>query len=81
MDDVLPQIATYITNYLSNTPNNNIDIDFGTAVTLLFGAPVFRGLGDIKLSDSSRAVMVMENLQLNNYQQPVSNCFGNLKFC
>ncbi|ENW99391.1 hypothetical protein F900_02557 [Acinetobacter modestus] len=81
MDDVLPQIATYITNYLSNTPTNNIDIDFGTAVTLLFGAPVFRGLGDIKLSDSSRAVMVMENLQLNNYQQPVSNCFGNLKFC
>ncbi|MCM1960515.1 hypothetical protein NCZ17_14205 [Acinetobacter modestus] len=81
MDDALPQISTYITNYLSNTGQNTINIGVLQALQMVFGAPVFRGLGNIRLADSSRAVLVMENLQLNNYQQPVSNCFGNLKFC
>ena len=78
MDDVLPQIATFITNYLSQ---NNIELDAGTALGAAFGAPIYKGIGNVQLADNARAVMVLQNLLLDNNQKPVSNCFGNLKFC
>lgn len=78
MQDVLPQIATFITEYLSN---NKITINEGDAIGAAFGAPIYKGLGDIRLAADARAVMVLENLLLDSNQKPVSNCFGNLKFC
>lgn len=80
MQDVLPQIATFITNYLSNQ-NNRIDVGIGDAIGALFGVPLYKGLGDIRLAPDARAVMVLENLLLDGHQKPVSNCFGGLKFC
>lgn len=80
MDDVLPQIATYITDYLSNQ-DNRIDIGLGDALGALFGAPLYKGLGDIMMAPDARAVMVLENLQLDGHQNIVPNCWGNLKFC
>ncbi|WP_151980034.1 hypothetical protein [Acinetobacter guerrae] len=79
MQDVLPQIATFITNYLSQ---NNISLSAGEALNAgLFGAPIYKGIGNIQLADDARAVMVLQNLLLDNNQKPTSNCFGNLKFC
>ncbi|ATU44645.1 hypothetical protein CS557_03795 [Acinetobacter junii] len=78
MQDVLPQIATFITDYLSN---NQITVNEFDAIGALFGAPLYKGLGDIRLAPDARAVMVLENLLLDSNQKPVSNCFGNLKFC
>ena len=78
MDDVLPQISTFITDYLSN---NNIALSVGDSLGALFGSPLYKGLGDITLANNARAVMVLENLLLDGNQKPVSNCFGGLKFC
>ena len=78
MDDVLPQIATFITNYLSN---NTISVGLWDALGALFGVPLYKGLGDIVLAPDARAVMVLENLLLDGNQKPVSNCYGGLKFC
>lgn len=78
MDDVLPQLATYLTDYLSQ---NKIDVGIGDAIGALFGAPLYRGLGDIKLAADARAVMTLENLPLDGHQNPVANCWGGLKFC
>ncbi|MEB3792882.1 hypothetical protein [Acinetobacter sp. IK40] len=78
MQDVLPQIATFITDYLSN---NRIDLSIGEAFGALFGTPIYKGIGDVRLADNARAVMVLENLLLDSNQKPVSNCFGGLKFC
>ncbi|NIE95789.1 hypothetical protein F3J02_04710 [Acinetobacter sp. Tr-809] len=78
MQDVLPQIATFITDYLSN---NTITVNEGEAFLALFGVPLYKGLGDIRLAPDARAVMVLENLLLDSNQKPVSNCFGGLKFC
>lgn len=80
MDDVLPQIATYITDYLSNQ-GNRIDVGLGDALGALFGAPLYKGLGDIMMAPDARAVMVLENLKLDGHQNAVPNCWGNLKFC
>ncbi|QER40360.1 hypothetical protein F2A31_11870 [Acinetobacter suaedae] len=78
MHDVLPQIATFITDYLSN---NRIDLSLGEAFGALFGTPIYKGIGDVRLADDARAIMVLENLLLDGHQKPVSNCFGGLKFC
>ncbi|MEN8321551.1 hypothetical protein [Acinetobacter junii] len=78
MQDVLPQIATFITNYLSQ---NTINLNLGDSLNAIFGVPVYKGIGDVRLADDARAVMVLENLLLDSNQKPVSNCFGNLKFC
>ncbi len=78
MNDVLPQIATFITDYLSN---NNIAVGVGDSLGALFGSPLYKGLGDITLASNARAVMVLQNLLLDGNQQPVSNCWGGLKFC
>lgn len=78
MDDVLPQIATFITNYLSK---NEIVLSLGQAGGALFGVPVNKGIGAITLDDNARAVMSLSNLLLDNNQKPVSNCYGSLKFC
>jgi hypothetical protein len=78
MDDVLPQLATYITDYLSQ---NTISVGLGAALGAAFGAPLYKPLGDIILAADARAVMVLQNLLLDGNQQPVSNCFGGLKFC
>ena len=78
MDDVLPQIATFISDYLSNY---NISLGVGDSLGALFGSPLYKGLGDITLADNARAVMVLQNLLLDGNQKPVSNCFGGLKFC
>jgi hypothetical protein len=78
MDDVLPQIATFITNYLSQ---NNIDLDIASTLDAVFGAPVYKPIGNITLAADARAVMVLQNLLLDGNQKPVSNCFGGLKFC
>ncbi len=78
MDDVLPQLATYITDYLSQ---NIINVGFGDAIGALFGSPLYKGLGDIQLAADARAVMVLENLLLDGNQKAVANCFGGLKFC
>lgn len=78
MDDVLPQLATYITDYLSQ---QTIFVGFGAALGALFGSPLYKGLGDINMAADARAVMVLENLLLDGNQKPVSNCFGGLKFC
>ena len=78
MQDVLPQIATFITDYLSN---NRIDLSVGDALGALFGSPVYKGIGDVRLADNARAIMVLENLLLDSNQRPVPNCFGGLKFC
>ena len=78
MDDVLPQIATFISDYLSN---NNIALSAGDSLGALFGSPLYKGLGDITLANNARAVMVLQNLLLDGNQKPVSNCFGGLKFC
>ena len=78
MDDVLPQIATFITNYLSN---NDVDLSLGDALGAVFGAPLYKGIGDITLSNDARAVMSLQNLQLDGHQNPVANCWGGLKFC
>ncbi len=78
MDDVLPQIATFITNYLSN---NEIQVSTGDALGALFGAPLYKGLGDIVLANNARAVMVLQDLLLDGYQKPVSNCWGGVTFC
>lgn len=78
MQDVLPQIATFITNYLSQ---NSIDLGFWEALGAGLGNPIYKGIGNIQLADDARAVMVLQNLLLDNNQKPTSNCFGNLKFC
>lgn len=78
MDDVLPQLATYINDYLSQ---NDIAVSLGDAIGAVFGAPLYKGLGDIVLAADARAVMVLQNLLLDGNQKPVSNCFGGLKFC
>ncbi|MCH7315211.1 hypothetical protein [Acinetobacter sp. ANC 3882] len=78
MQDVLPQIATFITDYLSK---QTITVTEGEALAAAFGAPVYKGLGDIRLAADARAVMVLQNLLLDSNQKPVSNCFGGLKFC
>lgn len=78
MDDVLPQLATYITDYLSQ---NRINIGASAAFGALFGAPIYKGLGDIVMAADARAVMVLENLLLDGNQKPVSNCWGGLRFC
>ncbi|NAS10062.1 hypothetical protein [Acinetobacter haemolyticus] len=78
MHDVLPQIATFITDYLSN---NRIDLSFTESFGALFGTPIYKGIGDVRLADDARAIMVLENLLLDGHQKPVSNCFGGLKFC
>ncbi len=80
MDDVLPQLATYITDFLSNHANN-INVDAGAALGALFGSPLYKGLGDIKMAEDARAVMVLQNLQLDGHQNPVPNCWGGLSFC
>lgn len=81
MDDVLPQLATYITDFLSNQTDNRIDVGFGAALGALFGSPLYKGLGDITMAEDARAVMVLQNLLLDGNQKPVSNCWGGLKFC
>ena len=78
MQDVLPQIATFITNYLSQ---NNIALDPGTALGAAFGAPIYKGIGNVQLANDARAIMVLQNLLLDGNQKPVANCFGGLKFC
>lgn len=78
MDDVLPQIATFITNYLSK---NEIELTLGEAAGALFGVPVNKGIGAIQLADNARAVMSLSNLLLDSNQKPISNCYGGLKFC
>nr|WP_032864468.1 hypothetical protein [Acinetobacter dispersus] len=78
MQDVLPQIATFITDYLSQ---NTISLSLGQAIDALRGVPLYKGIGDVRLADDARAVMVLENLLLDSNQRPVSNCFGGLKFC
>lgn len=79
MQDVLPQISTFITNYLSQNPIMLNSI--GEITDALVGAPLYKGIGDVRLADDARAVMVLENLLLDSNQRPVSNCFGGLKFC
>lgn len=78
MQDVLPQIATYVTDYLSQ---NNIDLGFGEALGAAVGAPIYKGIGNIQLANDARAVMVLENLLLDGNQKPVPNCYGSLTFC
>lgn len=78
MQDVLPQIATFITDYLSQ---NKISLDLNDAFNAIAGSPVYKGIGDVRLADNARAVMVLENLLLDSNQRPVANCFGGLKFC
>ncbi len=78
MDDVLPQIGTFITNYLSQ---NNINLGAANTWNALTGAPIYQGIGSIILADNARAVMTLNNLLLDNNQKPVSNCYGSLKFC
>lgn len=78
MEDVLPQLATYITDYLSR---NTIHLPFNSALGALFGVPVYYGLGDIVLAEDARAVMVLQNLLLDGNQKPIANCWGRLKFC
>lgn len=78
MDDVLPQLASYITDYLSQ---NTINVGLGDALSAAFGAPLYKGLGDINMAADARAVMVLQNLLLDGNQKPVSNCWGALKFC
>jgi hypothetical protein len=78
MQDVLPQIATFITDYLSQ---NTINLNLTDSLNAIFGLPVYKGIGDVRLADNARAVMVLENLLLDSNQKPVSNCFGGLKFC
>jgi hypothetical protein len=80
MADVLPQLATYITDYLSNQ-SNRIEVGAGDGINALFGAPLYKGLGDITLANDARAVMILENLLLDGNQKPVPNCFGGLTFC
>lgn len=80
MSDVLPQIATFINDYLSKL-ENRVNVGFGEALGSLFGAPLYKGLGDITLANDARAVMVLENLPLDGHQNPIGNCWGNLKFC
>lgn len=79
MDDVLPQIATLITNYLA-TPAGEINLDFGEALDAAFGLPLYKPLGNIDVTGKP-AVLTLENLPLDNNQAVVSNCWGNLKFC
>lgn len=78
MEDALPQLSTYITDYLSQ---NTINIGLISGVGALFGAPLYKGLGDIVMANDARAVLVLQNLLLDGNQQPVSNCWGGLKFC
>ncbi|EXB49592.1 hypothetical protein J522_1177 [Acinetobacter baumannii 146457] len=78
MQDVLPQIATFITDYLSQ---NKISLSLTDGVAAALNLPVYKGIGDVRLADNARAVMVLENLLLDSNQKPVSNCFGGLKFC
>lgn len=78
MTDVLPQISTYITNFLSQ---NTINLGIGDALGALFGAPLYKSIGNIQMGANDRAVMTLQNLLLDGNQKPVPNCFGNLKFC
>lgn len=78
MQDVLPQIATFITNYLSQ---NTINLGIGDVLGAAFGAPLYKGIGNVQLANDARAIMVLENLLLDGHQRPVANCFGGLKFC
>lgn len=78
MDDVLPQLASYITDFLSQ---NTINVGLGAALGAAFGAPLYKGLGNIVMANDARAVMVLQNLLLDGNQKPVANCFGGLKFC
>lgn len=78
MQDVLPQISTFITNYLSQ---NTISLGIGDVLGAAFGAPLYKGIGNVQLANDARAIMVLENLLLDGHQKPVSNCFGGLKFC
>lgn len=79
MQDVLPQIATLITDYMA-TPEGRIDLGIGDALGQLFGLPLYKPLGNIDVAGKP-AVLTLENLPLDNHQAVVSNCWGNLKFC
>lgn len=79
MDDMLPQIATLITNYLA-TPEGEIHLDIGEALGSIFGLPLYKPLGNIDVTGKP-AVLTLENLPLDNHQAVVKNCWGNLKFC
>lgn len=79
MDDVLPQIATLITNYLA-TPEGEIHLNIGEALGQVFGLPLYKPLGNIDVTGKP-AVLTLENLPLDNHQAVVKNCWGNLKFC
>lgn len=78
MADVLPQIASFITDSLSQS---EVEVGLIEGLQALTGAPLYKALGDIQLPNSARAVMVLENLLLDGHQNPVGNCWGNLKFC
>lgn len=78
MQDVLPQIANFITDYLSQ---NTINLNLSDSINAIFGLPVYKGIGDVRLADDARAIMVLENLLLDGHQRPAANCFGGLKFC
>ena len=77
MQDVLPQVATFITTFLAT---NQISLGVTDALNAVFGVPIYKSIGDINVA-AQPASLVLENLPLDNNQAVVSNCFGTLTFC
>lgn len=75
--DVLPQMARLITDFTRTT---QVVVSTNSALGAAFGASVYQPLGKIDVS-ASPVSMTMENLQMDNHQAVVPNCWGTLKFC
>nr|WP_174505410.1 hypothetical protein [Acinetobacter sp. Marseille-Q1620] len=77
ISDVLPQVATKVSQVLTNNP---IYIGLGSSVGAAFGLPIYKNVGSIDLSGSGAANLTLKNQVLQN-QQVKSNCHGSLNFC
>ncbi|WP_425915576.1 hypothetical protein [Acinetobacter sp. TSRC1-2] len=78
---VLPQVATNITNSLTQE-NMRIEIDFGNAIQALVGTPIVKTLQiDVGQWTQANPSKLTLNNQILKNQEVTSNCYGGLKFC
>lgn len=83
INDVLPQVATLMTNELIKE-ENRVNAPTGAAILTLFGVtmstpkPIIVDLNSATLANPAK--LSLANLQLGN-QNITPNCYGSLRFC